>query len=311
MFNGKQSRITNIWSKVVEDKVGDVFSQVVVESTEPFEYEVNRRGNDIFLKAKGALANMPEGPIGVYDGLISKVTLSQFSSDAVLVGIKLEHPSEYKCKINVGIPVRTILTLERSFLVKLFKEKVIVIDPGHGGKDPGGKGPVNLLEKNVVVPVAGNLKKLFEQVGARAILTRTKDENVSFKNRIRIAKKENADLFISIHTHSNSDSKIGGVAVLFGTSSPGSSIIAGHVKEGLLKKLKLADRGVRESKNYAALAPIPAVEVEVVTITNWVEEGLLRSPTVHKKAAEGIFNGVKNYFASTWQHPADVKRVLQ
>jgi N-acetylmuramoyl-L-alanine amidase len=43
---------------------------------------------------------------------------------------------------------------------------------------------------------------------------------------------------------------------------------------------------------------IPGVKVEVVTITNWVEEGLLRSPTIHKKVAEGIFNGVKNYYAA-------------
>jgi N-acetylmuramoyl-L-alanine amidase len=59
------------------------------------------------------------------------------------------------------------------------------------------------------------------------------------------------------------------------------------------------DRGIKEKKEYATLGSMPAIEVEVVTITNWVEEGLLRSPTMHKKAAEGIFNGVKNYLAGS------------
>ncbi len=294
----KRPRITNIWSKVVVDEDGGNSSKVVIESTGVFEYKTSRWGHDIALEACSTAANMPEGSIEVCDSLVREIILTQTKPDIAVVEICLEHPAGCEIEVTEGIPVRTTVTLERSFLVKLFKGKTVVLDPGHGGEDSGGKGPVNLLEKNVVMPIAGNLKELFEQVGARVILTRTGDENISQDDRFKIAVSERADLFLSIHTYSNQDSNIGGTAVLYEPSLPESSVVAGLVKEGLIKKLKLVDRGIKESRTFPALDGIPAVEVEVVTITNWVEEGLLRSPTVHKKAAEGIFNGIKNYFAS-------------
>lgn len=297
MSSRKQPRITNIWSKMIENDGGDLFTRVVIESTEAFEYETSRRGNDIVLEASGAVVNMPEGSIEVNDGLVREISLSQTGPDTATVVICPEHPTGFEIEVSEGIPVRIAIILERTFLVKLLKGKKIVIDPGHGGEDWGGKGPVNLIEKNVVVPIANNLKKLFEQKGARVLLTRNGDENISLDRRIIMAINEKADLFISIHTYSNEDSKVGGAAVLYGSSCRESPDIAKLIKEGLIKKLKLVDRGLKESPEYAALDGIPAVEVEVVAITNWVEEGLLRSPTVHKKAAEGIFNGVKNYFA--------------
>lgn len=297
MSSQKPPRITNIWSKVIENEGGDLFTRVVIESTGTLDYKINKQANGIALEASGAVANMPEGSIEVNDGLVREISLTQTGPDAATVVIHLEHPAEYRVEVTEGIPVRTAVTLERTFLVKLFKGKKIVIDPGHGGEDWGGKGPVNLVEKNVVVPIANYLKKLFEQVGAKVILTRNGDKDISLDSRVKIAINEKADLFIGIHTHSDGDSKVGGAAVLYGSSCRESSAMANLVKEDLIRKLKLVDRGLKESREYAALEGIPAVEVEVVTITNWVEEGLLRSPTVHKKAAEGIFNGVKNYFA--------------
>ncbi|NPV74278.1 MAG: N-acetylmuramoyl-L-alanine amidase [Pelotomaculum sp.] len=294
MLSPKRSRITNIWSKVSEEDTG-VFSKVVIESTEAFDYRAGREGNNIVLEARGAVANMPEGLIGVNDGLVREISLVQKGPEIALVVICLDHPAGHEIEVTPGIPVRTVITLERSFLAGLFKGKKIAIDPGHGGNDWGGRGPVNLVEKNVVMPVARNLRKLFEQAGAQAVLTRTSDENVTREKRFEIARKWGADLFISIHTHSHRDCRVGGTAVLY---SPEGLAAADMIREEVIKKLKLADRGLRESRDYEGLG-IPAVEVEVVTITNWVEEGLLRSPTVHKKAAEGIFNGVKNYFART------------
>ncbi|MCL6635502.1 MAG: N-acetylmuramoyl-L-alanine amidase [Peptococcaceae bacterium] len=297
MSSRKQPRITNIWSKVVENGAGDLFSMVVIESTGIFQYRAESREGAVVLEASGAVANMPEGVIEVNDGLVREISLRQAGPDVALVEIRLEHPAGYGVEVAEGIPVRTAVTLERGFLLRLFQGKKIVVDPGHGGEDLGGRGPVNLLEKNVVVPIAGNLGKMFEQVGATVLLTRTGDQDIPLESRIKAARKAQADLFVSIHTHSDRDSRVGGVAVLYGPSSPAGRVVADLVREALIKKLKLADRGNGESRDYAALQGMPAIEVEVVTITNWVEEGLLRSPTVHKKAAEGIFNGVKNFFA--------------
>jgi len=296
---GKIPRVTNIWSKVVENEGGLFLSRVVIESTGSFEAKVKRRGNRILLEGSGVMANMPVGPVEVHDGLIRSVTLAQVSPDQITVAIDTEQPAEFVYEVTVELPVRLSITMERSFITKLFHGKKIVIDPGHGGEDMGGRGPVNLVEKNVVMLIAVNLKKLFEQTGAEVFLTRQRDQTVSSRERLKAGKDHKADLFVSIHTNTDQNNKVSGAAVLYSPASRGSADLARLVEEELLRKLKLVDRGIKEKKEYATLGPIPAIEVEVVTITNWVEEGLLRSPTVHKKAAEGIFNGVKNYLAGS------------
>lgn len=299
MSCGRNPRITNIWAKVVKNGGGSLFSKVVIESTGTFKAVVKRQGCDILIEGSGVIANMPVGVLEINDGLIRNVSLNQVDPDTINVTIGTEHPSEFEFGITGELPVRTSITLERSFIARLFRGKIIVIDPGHGGEDSGGRGPVNLIEKNVVMPIAIELKTLFEQYGAEVFLTRQGDLAVPLRERMKIVQDKKADLFVSIHTYTDQDKKVSGTAVLYSTSNPDSALLAGHVREELLKKLKLVDRGIRKKKGYTSLGPVPAIEVEVVTITNWVEEGLLRSPTMHKKAAEGIFNGFKNYLAGT------------
>ena len=298
MFSQKQPRITNIWSKIIQ---GDeaYFSTVVVESAGACRYSASRQGNDIVLKGAGVVANMPIGSIEVNDGLVREITLLESGSNGVTVTIRLEHPAGYRIESSEGIPAKIIIFLERSTIAGLLKGKRILIDPGHGGNDAGGKGPVNLLEKNVVLLIAGELEQLLGQAGAVALLTREGDESIPFRGRLKMATDEQADLFIGIHTHADDNCKVGGTAVLYKTACRASLEMAKLVKEELIKKLKLADRGLKGSRKYAALEGVPVVEAEVVAITNWVEEGLLRSPTFHKRAAEGIFNGVIKYYAKT------------
>ena len=293
----KRPRITNIWSRVNAESDGEIYSQVVIESTKAFPKKDFIRDHSIVLEAEGTVANMPEGTVEVGDGLVKEISLYQLRPDLAVVEILLEHPAEYTLRVCDGLPVRTIFTISRSFLKKIFAGKVVVIDPGHGGSDFGGRGPVNLLEKNVVLPVAQNLKRLLEENGAAALLTRNSDENLSLEARFALAKREKAGVFVSIHTHANKNSRVGGACVLYRPASQDSCFLASLVKDELVKKLKVADRGIKEAGVLMPLFGIPAIEVEIVTITNWVEEGMLRSPTVHKKAALGIFNGIKKYFA--------------
>ena len=80
------------------------------------------------------------------------------------------------------------------------KEIVIAIDPGHGGKDPGAIGPKGTREKDVVMKVAKRLKSLIDkEPGMRAILTRSSDKYLRLRQRIKIARRHKADMFVSIH----------------------------------------------------------------------------------------------------------------
>jgi len=94
--------------------------------------------------------------------------------------------------------------------------KVIVLDPGHGGKDPGAEGANGLQEKNIVLPIAKKLKARIEaELDVRVLLTREDDSFVSLKDRTLFANANNADLFISIHTNAAENKKAHGIEVYY------------------------------------------------------------------------------------------------
>ena len=97
----------------------------------------------------------------------------------------------------------------------LFTIKTIVIDPGHGGKDPGAISARGFYEKTVNLRVSKYLKEELERMGFKVILTRNKDVFVSLAQRANIAKQHNADLFVSIHANSNHSRKVSGVEIYY------------------------------------------------------------------------------------------------
>ena len=80
-------------------------------------------------------------------------------------------------------------------------KKTIVIDPGHGGKDPGAIGYRGYKEKNVVLSIARELRKILQSRGYRVYMTRDRDVFIKLRNRTKFANKKDADLFISIHAN--------------------------------------------------------------------------------------------------------------
>jgi len=94
--------------------------------------------------------------------------------------------------------------------------KRVVLDPGHGGKDPGAIGPNGLKEKNVTLQVAKRLKKILEtDYGCEVFLTRDKDVYLSLEERTAIANAKKADIFVSIHTNAEPSNRIQGVETYF------------------------------------------------------------------------------------------------
>lgn len=299
MLYGNKPRITNLWSKVVDGENGEWLSRVVVESTGPYEYHLKEINGGITLECGGTEVNMPEGKLEVNDGLLREMNIEQVGHGTVRIDLSLDHPAAFNYVVYNEFPFRLAINLERSFLSGLLSGRKIVVDPGHGGKDFGGRGPVSLLEKNVVMPIARNLEKLLKRTGAEVTLTRSGDEDISVKERVALAVNAGADAFISIHTNASPDSCVDGAAVLYAPLDNGSEKLALYIQEEIIKKLKVRDRGVAVQPELAVMDKgIPAVEVEVVTITNIVEEVFLRGLTIQKRAAEGIVNGLIKYFAS-------------
>ncbi len=95
------------------------------------------------------------------------------------------------------------------------KIKVLVLDAGHGGKDPGAAGVTGVKEKDVVLDIARRMRNIFEQAGITVIMTRDKDEFISLEERTVIASRSKADVFVSIHANSNPNRKTQGMEVYF------------------------------------------------------------------------------------------------
>jgi len=131
---------------------------------------------------------------------VFKLKKFQDKPDRVVIDISLE-PIVPEEKITERIP-------------ELRKKKVIVIDPGHGGEDPGAVGKNGTYEKNIVLAISRELKKAINAMpGYRAVLTREGDYYVSFKNRLQKAKKLGASLFISVHADAERSRSARGASV--------------------------------------------------------------------------------------------------
>lgn len=97
--------------------------------------------------------------------------------------------------------------------VAVNKKKIVVLDPGHGGKDPGAIGYSGVYEKNITLAMAKELKIILEKEGYKVHLTRSTDIFIPLRDRVKIARKYNADLFMSIHADSAVNRSAKGLSV--------------------------------------------------------------------------------------------------
>ena len=187
--------------------------------------------------------------------------------------------------------------------------KKIVIDPGHGGNDSGAIGPSGVMEKTVTLRVALELEKLLEDEGATVIMTRKTDIEVAprgrqatdieeLKERCEIANREKADIFVSIHMDSfTNPAARGTTGYYFSQGSPDSKKLADCIRKALCEELKTPSRGTQPCNFYVVRnTDMPATLIELAFISNAIEEKLMNSKEGVQKAAQGILDGIQDYF---------------
>ena len=183
--------------------------------------------------------------------------------------------------------------------------KIICLDPGHGGDDPGAIGPSGTLEKDNTLAICLLLRDILESNGATVVLTRDTDRTVAVPNssgseelkaRVEIARDSSADIFISIHNDSfTSNTAMGTTSFHYGDKD--SIKLANFVQKNLVAELGTKDRASLFASFYVIrYTKMPAVLVEVAFISNPEEEVLLSSTDGRGKIAESIFQGITNFF---------------
>ena len=111
-------------------------------------------------------------------------------------------PEDFEARVITPFGITPGLPVIRTDWSKL-KVHAVMLDPGHGGKDPGAAGPSGVKEKEVVLDIAKRLKALLEEYGLKVMMTRREDAFISLSERTELTSKSDADLFVSIHANSN------------------------------------------------------------------------------------------------------------
>lgn len=169
----------------------------------------------------------------------------------------------------------------------------IVIDPGHGGKDPGAISPLGFQEKAVNLVVAQQLASLLRQSGFRVVMTRDRDVFLELEERATLANRVDADLFVSVHADSSHSRDLNGFTVYTARGASTRARWAAGAIVNAMRDTGLEDNGVREA-DYRVLVQThcPAVLVELGYISNTREADKLRDPYTQRRLARAIAEGV-------------------
>ncbi|MEA5535917.1 N-acetylmuramoyl-L-alanine amidase [Crocosphaera sp. XPORK-15E] len=171
---------------------------------------------------------------------------------------------------------------------------LVVIDPGHGGKDPGAVGLGGLQEKNVILPISLEVTQILKQQGVEVMLTRNADYFVSLQGRTDMANRARADIFVSIHANAvgGGRSNVNGLEVFYA----GNRQLADAIHRSIMRSINVRDRGVKQARFYVLRnSRMPSSLVEVGFVTGAEDNPRLQDPAYRSQMARAIAQGILDY----------------
>lgn len=205
---------------------------------------------------------------------------------------------EYGLKVN-GIADEVTLAKITSLAADASKKKVIYLDAGHGGSDPGASGN-GLKEKDLTLDIAKRTKKQLEAMGYKVIMSRTTDSFPELSERTNEANKAKADIFVSIHINSCGGCGATGIETWKYNQGPKpneSNKLASNIQNEVIKSTKSRDRGVKDTNLHVNReSKMPSALVELGFIDTKADADKLKTASFKNKAAKGIANGIKKFF---------------
>jgi N-acetylmuramoyl-L-alanine amidase len=231
---GRMARVTDIRHWSAQD-----YTRIVIDVNDQVAYASHLLRRDpslgkpprLYIDLENStLDSSFAGAIPIGDGLLRKVRAGQYKPRVVRVVLDIESIEEHKI-FSLSDPFRIVIDVTGESRKRLpppgtgkapsltlaqqlgLGVRKVVIDPGHGGKDPGAVGPSGLKEKDVVLGIAKRLQqKVKTKLNLAAILTRSSDRFMPLEERTALANTQKADLFISIHTNAHKNRRIYGIS---------------------------------------------------------------------------------------------------
>lgn len=228
------------------------------------------------------------------ESLIANLRYSQYSAspDTVRVVIELNQKSKYNLVYtDNGIEVQVTPNAKKTGFL-------IVVDAGHGGKDPGTLGASGNHENDYNLAVANRVVELLKQYPEfQVVPTRTTDVFLELSERVAIANEQDADLFLSIHANAFAKPTTGGTETFYYNAN--SKTLAQVVHKHLQGATKFPDRGVKATGFYVIKhTKMPAVLTETGFLSNPAENAQLTSPAFQEKIAKALVAAIREYYQS-------------
>lgn len=193
---------------------------------------------------------------------------------------------------NLALPPSTAPSLDLPPLGN--RRAVVVIDPGHGGPDPGAVGN-GLRETEIVLDISRQVSGFLEAQGIQVVLTRNAEYELDLQPRVDIAERANATVFVSIHANAISLARpeVNGVETYYFSSG---KALAETIHRSILESVDIDDRGVRQARFYVLRrSSMPAVLVETGFITGGKDKFKLADPRFRTQMAQAIARGILRY----------------
>ncbi|MCX7597119.1 MAG: N-acetylmuramoyl-L-alanine amidase, partial [Fischerella sp.] len=172
---------------------------------------------------------------------------------------------------------------------------VVLIDPGHGGRDSGAVGIGGKLEKDVVLPIGKKIAAILQNNGVQVVLTRSSDYFVTLPGRVAMAERANADVFVSIHANSAGTGRpdVNGLETYYYDTGYSFARI---VHRSILQSVNVRDRGVRRARFYVLRkSSMPSILVETGYMTGRQDMAKLQTTSYQNQMAEAIARGILRY----------------
>lgn len=185
----------------------------------------------------------------------------------------------------------------------------VVIDPGHGGNDPGKVGTSDILEKDINLEIALTLANILKESGINVIMTRdgnyglyeesdSNKKNTDLHNRCKLVEESDAALVVSIHQNSFTDSTVSGAQVFYYSGSEKSRILAQEISDSLSTSIgKDNTRPIKANSDYFLLlnTPCPCIIIECGFLSNPTETKKLQDPDYQLLLSRAISQGVLDF----------------
>lgn len=283
-------------TKFDEDKY---FNYLKMNLSLQVPYKVVENGNNLQITIYGTKQNQDFINKLSTQKVFESLQIKQTTND----NITLEIPSDYKLwgydcyyeENNLVFKKRKFPTIKAS---RPLDNQIIAIDAGHGGNESGAIGPTGEKEKNINLDVAKKLEIELKKAGAHVVMIRNDDSNVDLFERVKIAKKNNALISVSIHANALPDG--GDPFVKHGTATfyynQESKDLAELLKSQLIQDLGTNDDGSSKASFVLTRATTPlSILIEVAYIIHPKEYQLLLNDEFRQKAAISIKNGIEKY----------------